>query len=71
MHIPEDLISIADACKILGCTEGRVRQLLKAGEIEGEQRMGRTWIVSRKSVERRAKQPKTVGRPRVSEREAG
>ena len=45
-----DIISTAEAAKILSLTKGRVRQLLQSGELKG-QRVGRTWIIYRRDVE--------------------
>lgn len=63
---PKPYISVADAAAILGCTEGRVRQLLDAETIAGEKLHERAWAVERKSVEAYSKREITVGRPRVS-----
>lgn len=46
----KDIISTAEAAKILGLTKGRIRQLLQSGEIKG-QRVGRTWIIYRRDIE--------------------
>jgi len=58
-------ISVSDAAEILGCTVGRVRQLLIDGTIYGMKLNERAWAVERKSVEKLAKVPQTLGRPRL------
>jgi hypothetical protein len=63
---PKPYISVKDAADILGCTEGRVRQLLDAEVIAGTKLHERAWAVERKSVEAYARREITVGRPRVS-----
>ncbi len=61
-----EFISVPEAAEILGCTEGRVRQLLYEDVIDGRKLNGRAWIISRASVERYGRKEITVGRPRVS-----
>lgn len=66
MELPaKPFISVADAAEILGCTGGRIRQLLIDGVIAGMKLNERAWAVERKSVEKLAKVPQTVGRPRL------
>ena len=57
--------SVADAAEIVGCTVGRIRQLLIDGEIEGQKLNERAWAVERKSAEKYAKKTFNVGRPRL------
>lgn len=63
---PKPYISVSDAAEVLGCTEGRVRQLLDEKKIEGEKLHERAWAVDRKSVEAYSKREITTGRPRIS-----
>lgn len=58
-------LSVRDAASILGCTHGRIRQLLLAGILPGEKLNERAWAIRRTAVEKLAKQPQTTGRPRV------
>ena len=44
-------ITTSEAAKIIGCVDSRVRQLLRDGIIAGE-RVGRDWLVERKSAEK-------------------
>jgi hypothetical protein len=57
--------SVADAAEIIGCTVGRVRQLLIDGVIAGQKLNERAWAVERKSAEKYAQTEQTVGRPRL------
>ena len=57
-------ISVAEAAVIIGCTEGRVRQLLIDETITGQKLNERAWAVERKSAETFAKVPQLIGRPR-------
>lgn len=59
----KDYISTTEAAELLGCTDRRVRAALKAGLLAGE-RIGRDWVVNRKSVQSYRDSPKrTAGRP--------
>jgi excisionase family DNA binding protein len=46
-------LTSGEAAKILGITNGRVRQLLIKGTLKGK-RFGHIWMVDRRSVERYA-----------------
>jgi phage antirepressor YoqD-like protein len=62
------LINVNQAAKILGCTTGRIRQLLLAEQLPGRKVTETSWILAKKDVERYAKNnPRTIGRKRVSE----
>lgn len=63
----ENWVSVNEAAEILGCTDGRVRQLLREHELAGQKVNERAWIISRESVDRFAKKPQPLGRPRVRE----
>ena len=51
MHL-QVVVSVPEAANILGVGQQRVRQLLDRGKLSGK-RVGRDWVVSRESVERR------------------
>ena len=44
-------ITTSEAAEIIGCVDSRVRQLLREGTIAGE-RVGRDWLVDRRSAEK-------------------
>lgn len=58
--------SVADAAELVGCTVGRIRQLLIDGEIIGMKLNERAWAVDRKSAAKYAKKEFNVGRPRLA-----
>jgi excisionase family DNA binding protein len=63
----EGYISTAEAARIIDCNDSRVRQLLRAGKLEGE-RVGRDWLVKKSSAEayrdsERKPGPKPVAKP--------
>lgn len=59
-----DYISVPTAAEIIGCTEGRVRQLIYSGDIDAVKANEKAWLVLRKSAEKRAKNPPAMGRPK-------
>lgn len=67
MQISFDAVSVSDAAVIIGCTTGRVRQLLIDGEIRGKklsENENAPWLVSKVDAEKMAKNPAATGRPR-------
>lgn len=63
-------VSVSTAATIIGCTDGRVRQLLRSGELPGEKLGERLWLIRRKDAEKYAKILQPTGRPRNSSRSA-
>jgi hypothetical protein len=61
-------LSVPDAAVILGCTEGRVRQLIYASEINAIKLNAHAWAVERKSLNKYAEKDIVRGRPRISEK---
>ena len=59
-------VTVKEAARIIGCTDNWVRQLLKNGELRGDNISERMTLVQKKSAETYAKKPKIMGRPRVS-----
>ena len=57
------VVSVKEAAQRLGISETRVRTLLGNGQLGGE-KIGRTWVVSEASVERRRASGVHAGRPR-------
>ena len=49
----EEIITVKEACEILGLTRQRISTLLKNGQLEGR-KSGKTWLIYKNSVERRA-----------------
>lgn len=54
-------MTVADAAKLLRCTPGRVRQLLRSGQLEGDTGPGGIWQVKRASVDRRIREGTRAG----------
>lgn len=64
MNIAFDAVSVSQAAEIIGCSTGRVRQLLRDGLIRGEKLGPRAWVVSRVDAQKMAVTPAKTGRPR-------
>lgn len=57
-----NLISVAQACEILGLRRDRVSQLIRDGRISAV-KIGRAYVIDRAEVERFAQLPRRAGRP--------
>ena len=58
-------LSVEEAADLLGCTVGRIRQMLRAEELKGEKLNERAWAVDREDAEKAARKPQERGRPRI------
>jgi hypothetical protein len=63
-------VSVNEAAGILGCTDGRIRQMLRGGTLPGLKLNQRAWALLRKDVERASKKHPQTGRPRISKKSA-
>lgn len=63
-ELKKDVITPDEAAQLIGCTVGRVHQLLREGEIRGK-KWSRSWLVDRESAEKFAARPQQRGRPRT------
>lgn len=62
-----DYVSPTAAAKIIGCTDGRVYQMLRAGVFRDKIPVGeRRVLIARREVEKIANSPAKTGRPRKS-----
>ena len=59
-----DYLNVVEAASIIGCSPGRVRQLLRAAEMRGVKANEKAWLIPRKEAERMAKHKPNTGRPR-------
>lgn len=62
---PDDLLSVDEVAELLGCTHGRVCQLLRTGELRGEKFRNIVWQIKRSDAEKFVREPGTPGRPRI------
>jgi excisionase family DNA binding protein len=60
-------LSVAEAASALGVDDSRVRQMLRAGTLDGRH-VGRSWVVSADSVSSVQANPSRVGRPFAPQR---
>jgi hypothetical protein len=66
---PGDFYTVDDAAKILKLTPGRIRQMLRAGELEGDRDDNGRWQIPAHAVHDRPRPPR-VERPRQSPSDA-
>lgn len=59
-----DYVTPTDAAIIIGCTDGRIYQMLRDGDFRDLLPVGKRVLISRKEAERIAKSPAKTGRPR-------
>lgn len=64
-------VNVNEAADLLGCTVGRVRQMLRDGSLKGLKANAKAWLVPTTEIERMAERPYKTGRPRVSAKENG
>lgn len=55
----------AEAAEVIGITQGRLCQLLRAGILKGRKAGQQTWLIPKREVERFQSTPQKTGRPRV------
>lgn len=51
MFMPDDLVSVTEAAKILGLQRARTGVLCREGRFPGAHKVGATWVIPRESVE--------------------
>lgn len=59
-----DLLNVREAAAVIGVTTGRVRQMLREGELIGIKANERAWLVRREEAKRKADEEQKTGRPR-------
>jgi excisionase family DNA binding protein len=70
MNQASKFVTVEAAAELIGCTDGRVRQLLRNGDLPGEKLSERVWLILRKDAEKYALIPYKTGRPKNSSRSA-
>ncbi len=58
--MPKGYMTVKEACAHSGLSEGQLRHLLRLGNLKGE-RVGRTWLVSIRSLDIYIKNPPKPG----------
>ena len=56
--------SVSEAAVIIGVTTGRVRQMLRAGQLVGDKLSETVWVVPRCEAEKAGRNTQKTGRPR-------
>jgi len=60
----ERLVTVKEAAQLAGMTEGRIYQLLSAGEVNGIKLHGKAWLIPLSEAARLRDSESRVGRPR-------
>lgn len=58
-------LTLEEAATLTGYTDGYLRRMLRQGDLDGKKFSARLWLVSKKSAEKLAAKPHTIGRPRA------
>ena len=61
-------LNVAQAADLVGCTEGRVRQLLIDGVLDGFKINGKAWAIDPKSARKLRDSVAKTGRPRKNQK---
>jgi len=61
-----EFLNVQEAADTIGCTTGRVRQMLITGEMRGIKANGRAWLITKAEVAKIANTRHKTGRPRKS-----
>ena len=60
----QNFLTPGEAATVIGCTDGRVRQLLREGKLVGEKISQRMWLISEEEARKMRDLPAETGRPR-------
>ena len=60
----QNYLTAAEAAELIGCSDARVRQMIRSGEIAAEKLSPRMWIIAKKEATRVRDLPYKTGRPR-------
>jgi excisionase family DNA binding protein len=60
----EDMVTVEQAAAIIGLTEGRIRQLIRADELPAVRVGKRTYLINRADLEKIKERPKRGPKPR-------
>ena len=62
----DDYWTVAEAAEAIGVTTGRIRQMLRAGSIDGIKMGPRMWVISDAEIQRVCDLPRRKGRQSAS-----
>jgi excisionase family DNA binding protein len=60
----QNFLTPGEAATVIGCTDGRVRQLLREGKLIGKKISQRMWLISEEEARKMRDLPAETGRPR-------
>ncbi|MHB8953518.1 MAG: helix-turn-helix domain-containing protein [Pirellulaceae bacterium] len=61
--IQGNLLNVEEAAVVVGCTPGRIRQMLRKGTLPGVKANDRAWLITKRAAEKLAQQRPPKGRP--------
>jgi len=64
----ENYVNVREAAAIIGCTDGRVRQMLIEGRLSGVKANERAWMIDRRAAEEIRDSECVTGRPRSGQK---
>lgn len=56
-----DFVNVSEAAQLIGCSVGRIRQLLIAKELAGVKANERAWLIPRKEVDKEIRKRRDKG----------
>lgn len=66
----QNFLTSTEAAALIGCTDGRVRQLLRDGELLGKKIGKRMWLIPEDEAKKIRDLPIETGRPRKNKKQA-
>jgi excisionase family DNA binding protein len=64
----QNFLTPTEAASVIGCTDGRVRQLLRDGKLSGEKIGVRMWLIPEGEAQKMRDLPAETGRPRKNKK---
>ena len=64
----QNFLTPNEAADVIGCTDGRVRQLLRDGKLLGQKIGERMWLIPEAEVRKMRDLPVETGRPRKNKK---
>jgi excisionase family DNA binding protein len=64
----QNFLTPIEAANVIGCTDGRVRQLLRDGKLLGQKINARMWLIPADEAQKMRDLPVETGRPRKNKK---
>lgn len=66
----QNFLTPTEAATVIGCTDGRVRQLLRDGKLLGQKIGERMWLIPEGEAQKMRDLPIETGRPRKNKKQS-